>query len=94
VECKTPAVLLGEVQVRQHVLGRIGEQIGGLGEPLGQDASHLLELPHGACMVRLRKHRSDEGSDRLLRRLGYGGQDVLGLPALTAGSPQGGVKIR
>ena len=91
---QAPAVLLGEVQMRQYLLRRIREQVGRLGEALAQNAGHLRELGHGAFVVGLGEHGADERGDGLLRRLRHGGKEVLGLPALTAGSPQSCLKIR
>jgi hypothetical protein len=70
------AVLAGEVQVSQQVLGGVGEQLGGLGEAPTEHLDDLGELRHGLPMGGLDEDRAHDRGHGVLGGLGDHGQQV------------------
>ena len=56
---------LGEVQVREDILGGIAQQRRGLGEAGHEPVGHALELRAGRGVVGLGEERAHKGRDQL-----------------------------
>ncbi len=71
-----PAMLAGEVQVREHVLGRVLQELRGLREALVKHPGHVVELIHGGGVVGLDEDGAHDRGHRILGLLGNGRERV------------------
>ncbi len=67
---------LGDLQVREHVLGGVFEELGGLREPTLEHPGHLVELRHRRGVIGLGEDRAHDRRDGVVGSLGHDREQV------------------